>query len=473
MKIWKKFVLFSVAIISIVLAFSRYYIVKNNFLNSIENMSKQNSNRHNLENYMFERNIVKIIQDGEEVTDDIIFEYMKSLDDYMKDGTELFAIYDENFVCLYSNIDYQSDLNIQKILKQNNTYCLKTLGDKNYMIFSSNWEINNKEIYVVNFYDVSSVYEEKDRQMKTIFITDIIILTISSVAVFVFSLYLSRPIEKLNKTSKEIASGKFDKRVKIKSKDEIGELSESFNLMAEEIEGKIDELNLRVKQKNDFINAFTHELKTPMTAMMGYSDLLRLKQVDEEVSKTAINYIYQETKRLESLAQKLMKLMRLTDEEIELVDINIKEFLEKIRKIENNLFLNIEVRLEAQNYVIKGDRELLETVLRNLIENAKNSEPKDNKILIRGKILENGNYKISVIDKGKGIPREHLDRVTEDFYMVDKSRSRENNGSGIGLSIVKKILELHGSKLVIESEENVGTTVSFELEKRGDKNNEN
>ena len=307
--------------------------------------------------------------------------------------------------------------------------------------------------------------------MKTIFITDIVILTVSVIAVFIFSIYLSRPIEKLNKTSKEIASGKFNKRVKIKSKDEIGELSESFNMMAEEVESKINELNLQVKQKNDFINAFTHELKTPMTAMVGYSDLLRLKKVDEEVSKTALNYIYQETKRLEGLAQKLMKLMSLTDENIEFANINISEFLERVVKAERNLFSNINFELEAENYIVKGDRELLESVLRNLIENSKNSKPKDNKVLIKGKILESGKYRISVIDKGRGIPKEHIDRVTEDFYMVDKSRSRENNGSGIGLSLVKKILNLHNSNIFIESIENIGTTVYFELEEG--KNSEN
>ncbi len=111
-----------------------------------------------------------------------------------------------------------------------------------------------------------------------------------------------------------------------------------------------------------------------------------------------------------------------------------------------------------------GDVELLEVVVKNLVENASHAEPKDNKIFIKGNICPNGKYRISVIDKGKGIPKEHIDRVTEDFYMVDKSRSRTNGSSGIGLSLVKKILKLHNSNIFIESEENVGTTVYFDLE---------
>ena len=470
MKIWEKFVLFAIAIISIVLSLSRYYIIRNNFLNSIENTSKQNTNRHILEKYMIETDIIKNIQDGEEITNEKIIESLKSLNNYIESRTEEVALYDENYKNVYSSIDEINSLNIKELLDQDeNSYCLRKIGNKYYMLFSSNWNINNKIIYIVNFYDANSIYEEKDRQISEIFITDIIILIVSSIVIFVFSKYLTRPISNLNKISKKIASGKFDERVKIKSKDEIGELAESFNLMSEQIEEKINQLNLNIKQKNDFINAFTHELKTPMTAIMGYSDLLRLKKCDEEVSQKSLNYIYSETKRLENLSLKLMKLMSLTEEKIELEDIEIFEFLEKIIKKEN-LNSNIEIKFDAEKQIVKGDKELLEVVLRNLIENSKNAIPKDNKILIKGEKKENQKYRISVIDKGKGIPKEHIKRVTEDFYMVDKSRSRNNNSSGIGLSLVKKILEFHKTNIYIESEENIGTKVYFELEEVDDEN---
>ena len=122
------------------------------------------------------------------------------------------------------------------------------------------------------------------------------------------------------------------------------------------------------------------------------------------------------------------------------------------------------ILLDVENMVIKGDKELLEVVIRNLVENSNKAEPKDNIILIKGEKVDNKKYRISVIDKGKGIPKEHINRVTEDFYMVNKSRNSQYSGSGIGLSLVKKILDLHNSKIYIESEENVGTTVYFELE---------
>lgn len=465
MKFWKKLVLFIITIIAIVLSCSRYYIVKSNFYHSIDDSRKQHSNQHILEKYMLESEIVKSIQRGEEVTEEKIVEYIKSLNTYMEDNTELVALYTQDNRKIYSNTEKLENFNIQSMLKEEmDTYFLKEIENKHYMFFVSNWSINHEIIYIINAYDIDNIYEEKERQLKEMLITDIIILVISCLVISIFSICVTKPINQLNKTSKKIASGKFNERVRIKSKDEIGELAESFNKMADQVENKINELNLSNKQKDDFINGFTHELKTPMTAIVGYADLLRLKKCDEEISKKAINYIYQEGKRLESLSFKLMKLMSLTSDKIEMTEIPVKEFIKKIANSESNILANNTLELEIEDSMIKGDRELLEVVIRNLVENAAKAEPKDNKILIKGKSLKNATYRISVIDKGKGIPEEHINRVTEDFYRVEKSRNRSDGGSGIGLSLVKKILKFHQSDIHIKSKENIGTTVYFDIE---------
>lgn len=336
------------------------------------------------------------------------------------------------------------------------------------MFFTSHWDINNKIIYIVNAYDVQSIYNERDRELNSILVTDIIILMVSSFVITVISAYLTRPIKILNKTSKQIALGKFNERVDIKSKDEIGELAESFNLMADQVEKKIDELNLQVEQKNAFLNGFTHELKTPMTAILGYTNMLRLKKCDEELTKKALKFIYLETKRLESLSFKLMKLMGLSEEQLDITDFNVNELMNKMKMIEASILNDNEIILDVEPEILEGDVELLDVVMRNLVENASKAEPKDNIILIEGKKISNM-YKISVIDKGVGIPKEHIKRVTEDFYMVDKSRSRKSNGSGIGLSLVKKILLFHNSEIDIESEEGIGTKVSFMLKIKEEK----
>ncbi len=474
MKFWKKQVLFTVAAISVILGFGRYYIVRNNFIHSMSAIAMQKANQYLLEKYMLESKVVRNIQSGKEVTDETLLDFVRFPREYMGQGSEYVALYTEDYRQIYSDIDIEwLGPDVLRDLFQSQrerddggassdyTYCL--LRDKPYLLFASVWELHYRTVYLVNAYDVTVVFEERDRQSRAILLADVVILAVSSLVISLFSIFLTAPIKKLNRASRKIADGEFQERVRIGSRDEIGELAESFNRMADQVEERISDLNTLIKQKDDFLNGFTHELKTPMTAIMGYADLLRLKNCDEEISRKALNYIYSDSKRLESLAFKLMTLMSLSEEEMKLEDLDVQKLIRRVMKAEAELLKNAKIEAAAQPYMVRGDGELLESVLRNLIENADKAEPRDHKIRIRGEILRGGRYRISVTDRGRGIPREHLDRVTEDFYMVDKSRSRAGGGSGIGLSLVKKILDFHGSVLSIQSVENVGTTVSFEL----------
>ncbi len=432
-------------------------------MNSIERTASQSVNQNLLERYHLESNMVDAIIRGEEMTSEKIIESIEDLYGYMESHSEKVALYDENHEKIFSNFDKMHGIELDELFNQEtDMYVLRKLENQHYLFFSSYWSVNNEMIYIIHIYDVTAVYKERDRQMLDTIVADVIILSVASIFISIFSLLLTRPIHQLNEASKKIASGQIHERVSVKSKDEIGELANSFNQMAEQIEHKINSLSLSIQQKSDFMNGFTHELKTPMTAIMGYADLLRFKKCDEEVTSKALNYIYSEAKRLEMLSQKLMCLMSLSEERIELEKIAIQDFLEKVsQKI---VLDEYELKLEIEPAIVKADKELLEVVIRNLVENSRKAEPKERFILVEGKRVGEKQYRISVIDTGKGIPKEHVERVTEDFYMVDKSRSRQNGGSGIGLSLCQKILEQHHTKLSIGSEENQGTTVSFVLE---------
>lgn len=463
MKFSTKLMLCIIVIIATILSCSRFVIIKQNFIHSIETISIKNMKQCLAERYYLESKIVNYIEIGEEVTNENIVEYIKSLYLYLEDNTQKIALFTEDKEILYSNFELISEINIDDFSKkETESYVLKKIGDKQYMFFSSYWDINKEIIYTINIYDITEIYEERNRQLNEIMFADFIILAISSIFIVIFSTLFTKPIRQLNMTSKKISTGDFSQRVKIKSKDEVGELANSFNIMSEQIENKINSLNLSIKQKNDFINAFTHELKTPLTSIIGYSDMLRLKKCDEKLTQKALNYIYTESKRLELLSYKLMNLMSLSENKIEIEDVSVKQFINKV--ISKIILKEIEIKADIEQGFVKADKQLLEVVIRNLVENSKKANPKDNLITIKGEIVGNAKYKISVIDKGCGIPKEHIERVTEDFYMVDKSRSKENGGSGIGLSICKKILEVHKSNLEIESEESIGTIVSFKLD---------
>jgi len=186
----------------------------------------------------------------------------------MGEESERIALYNENYELIFSNFDIGDNNNLKDFFTEENSYFIKKSENKNYMIFSSNLSINNSAIYIMNIYDITDLYEERNREIKEIVFIDLIALGVACILIFILSTFLTKPIKELNATSKKIAKGNFEDRVNIKSDDEIGELASSFNIMAEEIENKVNSLNLSIKQKDDFINSFTHEIKTPMTAII-------------------------------------------------------------------------------------------------------------------------------------------------------------------------------------------------------------
>ena len=457
-----KIIISVIAIISIVFSVAGIIIIKSNFEHSFENIKQQCIDSHTLERYGIENNIDNNIDENGQISKEKLVSYIRNLVIYLENNKQI-SIYMEN-ENLYSNIEIDKEsldfLNNSGEMK----YLIKELDGTKYMLISSTVEINASKITIISRYNITDVFEERDRQLNYFYRVDLAVILVSTICVCILSIFLTKPIIKLNETSKKIAKGNYGERIKINSKDEIGELAKSFNIMIETIENKINELELSVKQREEFITNFTHELKNPMTSIIGYADILKSGKYDNETNIKSANYIYNEAKRLETLAHKLMDLIKLTNESIEFEEIDIVCFMNDLYKnVKENLGI-IKLELDIENACVIGDKILLEDALRNLIDNSKKANSKDNKIKLLGRKAETGKYKISVIDNGCGIPKEDLPRITESFYMVDKARARENGRNGIGLSICEKIAKLHNSKLEIKSEEGKGTTVSLYLE---------
>lgn len=271
-----------------------------------------------------------------------------------------------------------------------------------------------------------------------------------------------RPLDKLARAGRAIAAGDYHTRTGLAGEDELGAVGRSFDQMAAAVERNVAALELSVRQRDDFVAAFTHELKTPMTAMLGYSDLLRSREVAPETRQKALDYLYHETRRLSALSGKLLALLRLNDEAPQLAAVPLQAVFADVRlalaPLEETQF-----HFDAAPLAVLADRVLLADLLVNLCQNAAKAQPAD-KIVRVAVAPENGRARIAVADKGRGIPAAELARVTEPFYMVDKSRARAQNGSGLGLALCQKIAAAHGTALEFESAVGVGTTVSFSLE---------
>ena len=342
-------------------------------------------------------------------------------------------------------------------------------GAKVWQLFASPVQWQGRTLWLVSSCEVSSVFQLRNQQLAGFARLELIAFAGVALAVWAVSRRLTRPLKALEESARAIAAGSYDRRTGMTGADEVASLAASFDAMAEAVEQRANQLDLAVHQREDFVSAFTHELKTPMTSMLGYADLMRSAEVKPEVRQRAANYIYHETKRLESLSAKLMTFMALDPEHktLELRPVALAALAERTARA---LPAEYPVRLCWEGFEagrVLGDEDLLTSLLENLINNGMRAEPKDGRISITAH-RKNGQVEITVRDRGRGIPQKELERITEPFYMVDKSRARAQNGSGFGLALCARIARLHGTRLEFESQPGEGTTVRFTLKEAGE-----
>ncbi len=241
--------------------------------------------------------------------------------------------------------------------------------------------------------------------------------------------------------------------------------------MADAVEEKINELLLNANQKEDFAANFAHELKTPLTSVIGYADMIYQKKLSAEQTKEAAWYILNEGLRLEALSFKLLDLIVLERKDFILEEMSSEELFANIEGSLKPLLSDKDISLSVHTSpaCVLIEYDLFKTLVLNLIDNAIKAGCKS--IIITGENSGDG-YRISFSDNGHGIPEPELNRITEAFYMVDKSRSRKQHGAGLGLALALKIADIHGSSLTIASELNIGTTISITLKKKGNTGDE-
>lgn len=341
------------------------------------------------------------------------------------------------------------------------SFIIRTINNRKYAFVSSIVSLENKDFKLIISKDIQYVYTERSNNYKFFMIIDLIMLIILSVGMYIISKKLTNPLVKLSNVSKDIAKGEYNIRaVESKKNDEIGVLEHNFNLMIDVIENNIEELKYLNESKQRFIDSLNHEIKTPITSIIGYSELLLKSNVSEEIKIKSLKYINSEAKRLETLNSTLLKLTLMREENRKLGKVELKEAINNVKniliyKMERK---NIKLNIKIENIDLVQDKELLEVLLTNIIDNSIKASNVGSWIDVEG-YYGNNEYILKIKDKGIGIPQEDLDKVLEPFYMVDKARTRKNNGIGLGLSICSEICNMYNISLDIKSKLNVGTEV--------------
>lgn len=401
------------------------------------------------------------------------------------DGNSYY-IFDSGYQPVYGTFSSQEEIlregltGIQEQLDEQNSYGSHVVrqGDRYYLLSACRSENKGTVLYLSVCKDITSIYEDREVLLNQYRFVLALLLAAGTAVIFLLSRYITKPIGELTYTARQIASGNLTERSHNTSQDEIGELARKFNKMADALvervrekelearrkEQEAEQKALEAKQQEDFTAAFAHELKTPLTSIIGYADMLGTIQLSEAEKSEAAYYIFTQGKRLESLSHKLLELVSIERTPLVKKPVLTKDLEENIRNTMRPVFHQKQVngKIILEKARLYGDKDLLLSLLYNLLDNGIKAVEPGGFILLKGTRFAEG-YEFKVVDNGRGIPQEEISRITEAFYMVDKSRSRKEGGAGIGMALCQKIVHLHGGSLKIDSRLGEGTVIRITL----------
>ena len=413
---------------------------------------------------------------------------------------DIFIETDENVIVfstdkdLYTTIDLitnaRNNLNQNNIIYSDNNIKISRINDRynniSYILLSGRLD-NGYNLYI----SIPAVPIEESVQIsnQTLIIIGIIILLISLLIASYISKKFTAPIVQLNEITNKMARLDFSKKYRIAdTDDEINELGKNINTMSDKLESTIKQLrenNLELEKdieekskidemRKQFISDVSHELKTPIALIQGYAEgLIENVNTDDESRKFYAEVILDESNKMDTLVKQLLELMKLEygKREFNNANFNIVELInEVIRKC--NVMINenkIEIKFDSSKQVmVNADNFYIEQVITNYFTNAiKHTKEVNNEKKIEIKIEENiekGKIRVSVFNTGDNIPEEHLDKIWGRFYKEDTSRNRSDGGTGIGLALVKAIMNNYKNDYGAINREN-GVEFYFEIDK--------
>jgi signal transduction histidine kinase len=286
-------------------------------------------------------------------------------------------------------------------------------------------------------------------------------LLICFIAVYLMTYRLTKPFRQMSNATKRYSVGDFSPRIDVKGRDELAELCSEFNSMATALE-------TLESSRRSFVANVSHELKTPMTTISGYIDAILDGTIPEKEQSHYLEIVSDEVKRLSRLVVAMLNMSKIEAGEIQIhrskfdiTELIFSTMLSFEQVISNNK-IEVEDIESLESVTVSADKDMLHQVIYNLVDNAVKFTPESGKIRLK-LIKDEKNVTFSISNTGAGISPEEISKVFERFYKVDKSRSYDVKGAGLGLYIVKTIVEMHGGSVSAQSEEGQYAVFSFTI----------
>lgn len=466
MKLWQKIFLYTLMLVMLAVSVTSILLLKNSYSLALEQKKQAAYTEHEFLITNFKSMLLseRLRQNAILLENAQVVEYMEKTfeEESVKSGI---AFYDWNLNQVYQNQlkEPEAEKQLLEIVAESGESYMQTREDYLYIVSKESLETNT--YYFLTVTDMSDVRIMHRDMLNNVRIISMVCAVVIAVILLVVVKLLLLPLQKINEGTRAIAQGEYERRVPEKGKDEISELAHNMNRMAQAVEENIRALEDVAEDRKQFIDNLSHEMKTPLTSILGFSDLLLISSnLSEEQRMEYAGIIKEEASRMRVLSGKLMEMITVGEANVEWKKEEVQQVFAEIAASLSVVAKSHEISLccKCEKGSLWMDKELIKSLVYNLTDNAIKASKEGDVIHING-WFEKEVFFFTVTDEGIGIPKEEIEKITQAFYMVDKVRSRASGGAGMGLALCVEIAKLHRGNIHIESEPGKGTTVTVRM----------
>lgn len=463
MRLWQKIFLYTLILVILAVGVTSILLLENSYSLAIDQKKQNVYSEHDFFISGFKSMVIteRLKQNQVALGENKVEQLMKEVMETDSVSSTIFLDKNKEQIC--SNRREEIPKELLLLVEQEKDICMQ---QKEKKIYTASMErIEGMDYYFVFVQDISEVIGIHENMLQRIQVISMICAVGIAVILLIVVKLLLLPLQKINAGTRAIAQGQYGKRIPEKGRDELSELAHNMNTMAEAVEKNVKALEDVAENRKQFINNLSHEMKTPLTSILGFSDLLQIKKnISEESRREYAGIIKEEAARMRTLSGKLMELITVGEANVEWGMEEMKSLFEEMENVlkvvaeKQKMYLSC----KSEEGELLVDRELFKSLIYNLVDNAIKASGEGGTIQVQGSFSD-GQFVIVVEDQGVGISAEDLDKITEAFYMVDKARSRKKGGAGLGLALCKEITELHRGNMRFESELYHGTKVTITM----------